>query len=108
VHTAGFRTRHRFHLHLFGDVEGSNTYLVVPGEPGHLTSVSVEFLRRMDSKGRQVNELLGGAFVNVPANPEARVLASKAGRRTSGAEAAMLDAIHDAACPSGRLLSWLG
>jgi hypothetical protein len=30
VHTAGFRTRHRFHLHLFGDVEGSNTYLVVP------------------------------------------------------------------------------
>jgi hypothetical protein len=38
VHTAGFRTRHRFHLHLFEDVEGSNTYLVVPGEgrPPHL------------------------------------------------------------------------
>jgi hypothetical protein len=39
----------------------------------HLTSVSVEFLRT--EKG---NVLVGGAFVNVPANPEARVLASKA------------------------------
>jgi hypothetical protein len=68
---------------------------------GLLTCVSVEFLRRKDSKGRQVNELVGGAFVNVPANPEARVLASKAGRRTSGADAAMLDAIHDAACHLG-------
>ena len=44
---------------------------------GHLRSVSVEFLRRKDGNGRPVNELVGGAFVNIPANPEARVLASK-------------------------------
>jgi hypothetical protein len=38
----------------------------------HLQSVSVEFLRTENG-----NVLVGGAFVNVPANPEARVLASK-------------------------------
>ena len=40
---------------------------------GHLRSVSVEFLRHAGGR----NELVGGAFVNVPANPQARVLASK-------------------------------
>ena len=43
---------------------------------GHVTSVSVEFLRRKDGN-RTVNELVGGAFVGLPANREARVLASK-------------------------------
>jgi hypothetical protein len=64
---------------------------------GHLTAVSVEFLRRKDANGRQVNELVGGAFVNVPANPEARVLVSKA----AGGDAALIMAIHDAACHLG-------
>lgn len=40
---------------------------------GHLRSVSVEFLRRKDG----TNELVGGAFVNIPANPDARVLSAK-------------------------------
>lgn len=40
---------------------------------GHIRNVSVEFLRRPDGR----HELVGGAFVNVPANPEARVLMSK-------------------------------
>lgn len=43
----------------------------------HLRSVSVEFLRHKDGNGRPVNELVGGAFVNVPSNPTARVLTSK-------------------------------
>ncbi len=60
---------------------------------GHLRSVSVEFLRT--EKG---NVLVGGAFVNVPANPEARVLASKA---SNGGDGALVQAIHDAAY-------WLG
>jgi phage head maturation protease len=77
---------------------------------GHLRSVSVEFLRRKDGNAT-VNELVGGAFVNVPANPEARVLASKgapqwfsdlvskavAGEDTS----AMVRAIHDASVHLG-------
>lgn len=44
---------------------------------GHVKSVSVEFLRRKDVNGRIMHELVGGAFVNIPANPDARVLASK-------------------------------
>ena len=40
---------------------------------GHLRSVSVEFLRTKDG-----NVLVGGAFVTLPSNPQARVLASKA------------------------------
>ena len=44
---------------------------------GHLRSVSVEFLRRKSAGGRLVNELVGGAFVNVPSNPEAVVLSAK-------------------------------
>jgi hypothetical protein len=82
---------------------------------GHLTSVSVEFLRTKDG-----NVLVGGAFVNVPANPEARVLASKAlddfevrldrilaGQLVAKAVAdsadgmAMITAIHDASVHLG-------
>jgi hypothetical protein len=76
---------------------------------GHVQSVSVEFLRRKDANGQPVNELVGGAFVSLPANPEARVLASKSaafsaavkavieGKSVDDASGAMVQAIHDAA-----------
>lgn len=75
---------------------------------GHVQSVSVEFLRRKSANGEPVNELVGGAFVSLPANPDARVLASKAAvfqagldailsAKSGGGDAAMLQAIHDAA-----------
>jgi hypothetical protein len=87
---------------------------------GHVTSVSVEFLRRKGQGGGDVNELVGGAFVNIPSNPQARVLASKgvldletftrqleailAGEpdpmamvtKAAGGDASLLQAIHDA------------
>lgn len=71
---------------------------------GHVQSVSVEFLRRKGADGQPVNELVGGAFVSVPANPEARVLQAKAFgteldrviKAASNGDAAMLRAIHDA------------
>jgi hypothetical protein len=45
---------------------------------GHISSVSVAFMNHKTQKsGKPVRELLNGAFVAVPANPEARVLASK-------------------------------
>jgi hypothetical protein len=69
---------------------------------GHVQSVSVEFIRNA-AKG--VNTLVGGAFVTVPANPEARVLASKSAwfgdlvaKAAAGEDvSAMIRAIHDAA-----------
>ena len=46
---------------------------------GHIDRVSVAFMEHKTQKsGKPVRELLNGAFVAVPANPEARVLASKA------------------------------
>jgi hypothetical protein len=96
---------------------------------GHLRSVSVEMLRRKDANsGVVVNELVGGAFVNIPANPTAVVLASKAMEddtppewfltrlretlmgetdamtmvtKAAGGDAAMVTAIHDAAVHLG-------
>lgn len=88
---------------------------------GHLRSVSVEFLRRKDVNGAQINELVGGAFVNIPANPTAVVLASKGVldydqfaalmmgetdamtmvAKAAGGDAAMVAAIHDAAVHLG-------
>lgn len=59
---------------------------------GHLTGVSVEFLRHKDAAGNPVHELVGGAFVKIPANPSARVLAAKA----AGGDLALLQAAHDA------------
>ena len=48
---------------------------------GHITSVSVAFMEHKNAKGRNggpvTRELLNGAFVAVPANPEAVVLSSK-------------------------------
>jgi hypothetical protein len=43
----------------------------------HLQHVSVEFLRHSDGTGKVSRELVGGSFVYVPSNPEAKVLASK-------------------------------
>jgi hypothetical protein len=81
---------------------------------GHVQSVSVEFLRRKDANGQPVNELVGGAFVSVPSNPEARVLAAKSeafraavkaivaeGKSAEDAGNAMLQAIHDASVHLG-------
>jgi hypothetical protein len=78
---------------------------------GHVQSVSVEFLRRKDANGLPVNELVGGAFVSLPANPEARVIASKAAFQAGldailsgkgfGGDGAMLQAIHDASVHLG-------
>jgi hypothetical protein len=77
---------------------------------GHLRSVSVEFVKKAGK-----NVLVGGAFVRIPSNPEARVLESKglddfatrleailAGddsvitKSSDGASMAMVQAIHDA------------
>lgn len=45
---------------------------------GHIRSVSVSFMTRKSNKsGKPERELLNGAFVAVPANPEAIVLSSK-------------------------------
>src|ERR1700744_3111436 len=50
---------------------------------GHIDRVSVAFMNHKTQKsGKPVRELLNGAFVAVPANPEARVLASKAVKET--------------------------
>jgi hypothetical protein len=47
---------------------------------GHVSSVSVEFLRHPDGTA----ELVGGAFVDIPSNPSARVLAAKSHNQPSG------------------------
>jgi hypothetical protein len=70
---------------------------------GHAQFVSVEFLR--GAKG--VNELIGGAFTAVPANPNARILSAKSFNdqleqvikaASAGADvSAIVRAIHDAA-----------
>jgi hypothetical protein len=79
---------------------------------GHLRSVSVEFIRTKGANG-PAHVLVGGAFVNVPSNPEARVLSAKAaafssavravveGKSFSDAEAAFVQAIHDASSHLG-------
>jgi hypothetical protein len=88
---------------------------------GHLTGCSVEFMKRPDGR----NELVGVGLVNVPANPEARVLASKGVlglaefskqleailrgepdpmdlvTKAAGGDAALLQAIHDASSHLG-------
>jgi hypothetical protein len=82
---------------------------------GHVTKTSVAFLNKTttDGKGAKTTarELLNGAFVAVPANDEARVLASKTvkeGRRNSDSDTKAIQAIHDhaaglgAQCPGGK------
>lgn len=70
---------------------------------GHIRTVSVAFMSEKetkDGKTRTVRELLNGAFVAIPSNREALVLASKglevkAGARHSAADMAHIQAIAD-------------
>lgn len=77
---------------------------------GHVTKTSVAFLRKTstDAKGVKTTrrELLNGAFVAVPANDEANVLASKnvegkEGRRNNAGDAKAIQSIHDTASSLG-------
>lgn len=80
----------------------------------HIRTVSVAFLTEPASTKDGVKtvkrELLNGAFVAIPANPEAVVLSSKsladdaevkAGARHSAADASLLQAAHDALVAMG-------
>lgn len=73
---------------------------------GHIRTTSVAFLRKssVDQKsGSKVTtrELLNGAFVAIPANPEAVVLTSKSGARNNKTDAQNIQAIHDNAASLG-------
>jgi hypothetical protein len=82
---------------------------------GHINSLSVTYSESKNQKGEGVQrELLNAAFVAIPANPEAVVLASKAAKvnKAEGGLSAsgdnpqvkhddMIQAIHDAACHLG-------
>jgi hypothetical protein len=83
---------------------------------GHINSLSVTYSESKSEKGEGVQrELLNAAFVAVPANPEAVVLASKNAKldKAEGGLSAsgdnpqvpkhddMIQAIHDAACHLG-------
>jgi hypothetical protein len=73
---------------------------------GDIDSLSVELLRRKDANGQPVNELVGASFVLLPANTDAVVLSAKSFNdqleqvikaASTGGDAAMVQAIHDAA-----------
>lgn len=79
---------------------------------GHIRTTSVAFMRKSssDAKGAKTvtRELLNGAFVAVPANPNALVLSSKGaaaaakeGRRNSATDHASIQGIHDYASALG-------
>lgn len=67
---------------------------------GHISTTSVAFLRESSTdqkSGEKVitRELLNGAFVAIPANPEAVVMAAKSGARNSSSDQEMIQTIHD-------------
>jgi hypothetical protein len=74
---------------------------------GHIRTTSVAFMSEKtekDGKTSAVRELLNGAFVAVPSNRDALVLASKtvkAGARNSASDAEHIQAIHDHAVALG-------
>jgi phage head maturation protease len=75
---------------------------------GHIRTTSVAFMteksQQKDGTTKQVRELLNGAFVAIPSNREALVLASKgikAGARNSKSDADHIQAIHDHALALG-------
>lgn len=74
---------------------------------GHIRTTSVAFMSEKTEKdGKSVaqRELLNGAFVAIPSNREALVLASKgakAGARNSASDLAAIQEIHDAAMSLG-------
>jgi len=69
---------------------------------GHIAAVSVAFMRRehLDAKGATVvsRELINGAFVAVPMNPEAMVVGSKS---AASRRAESVQAVHDHALALG-------
>ena len=83
---------------------------------GHIRTTSVAFLRKKDQKsGATKRELLNGAFVAVPANPNAVILASKAfdpdhddadtkaGARNNASDGSRLQQIHDLSVENGAM-----
>jgi hypothetical protein len=66
---------------------------------GHIRTTSVAFARHRsttkDGKSSVSRELLNGAFVAVPANTDAVVLASKAGARNSASDQQRIQEAHD-------------
>lgn len=100
-----------------GDLHVEGTYTSLPRgqevrtlvNEGHIRQTSVAFMttKRKGAGGTEVTrELLNGAFVAVPSNPDARVLASKSahlkvGARNSADDAATIQDIHDAAVRLG-------
>ena len=76
---------------------------------GHIRTVSVAFMSTPSTekgapKGAKVRELLNGAFVAVPSNREALVLASKGmkvGARNSASDMEHVQGIHDHAASMG-------
>lgn len=75
---------------------------------GHIKTTSVAYMEEKsptkDGKQTVVRELLNGAFVAIPSNREALVLASKGlkvGARNSAADAEHIQAIHDSAAALG-------
>jgi len=85
----------------FSSIPRAQEVRTLVGE-GHIRTTSVAFLRKTatDEKGAKQTslELLNGAFVAVPANPNAKVLSSKdlkEGRRNNAGDAKAIQAIHD-------------
>lgn len=76
---------------------------------GHIRATSVAFIRKSgtDQKGARTvkRELLNGAFVPIPANVEALVLASKSGARNNKTDAENIQVIHDTATGLGAACS---
>lgn len=74
---------------------------------GHIRTTSVAFMSEKsvkDGKTGTVRELLNGAFVAIPSNREALVLASKgfkAGARNSASDSESIQSIHDTALGLG-------
>jgi hypothetical protein len=115
-----------------GEMHVRGTYASIPRaqevralvNEGHIRTTSVAFLRKTSTDAKGVKsvsrELLNGAFVAIPANTEALVLASKSaaatkeGRRNNGADAKTIQAIHDnaaalgASCTGGKAATMAG
>lgn len=99
-----------------GNLVVSGTYSSLPRaqevrtlvNEGHIKTTSVAYMEekspQKDGKQTVVRELLNGAFVAIPSNREALVLASKGvkvGARNSAADAEHIQAIHDSAAALG-------
>jgi hypothetical protein len=98
-----------------GELVVSGTYSSLPRaqevrtlvNEGHIRTTSVAFMSEKTEKdGKSVaqRELLNGAFVAIPSNREALVLASKgvkAGARNSASDLAAIQEIHDASMALG-------